>query len=370
MKTLSIHTTIQQFNSLEEYFSENVLNQALIVTSQGIQKRNLDHFKLTNPVICHDAYGKGEPKDIKINKMIAEKNKYPHNKIIAIGGGTVMDCAKLMILENLDNCVDAFIGEATLKKSVPLICIPTTAGTGSEVTPITVAELTELKTKKGLSNPVFQPDEAILIPELLKELPEKPFIHASIDALIHATESFLSPKASPATKLFSLDATKKIIFAFQQISFYGFEKRHDFLDDFLLSACFAGIAFGNAGAGAVHALSYPLSGKYHVPHGEANFQFFTAVFKSYYDKAPNGKINELAAIISTILDCQRDHAFEQLESLLTNLIEKPGLRTYGMEEKDILLFTDSVIDEQQRLLANSYVPLSKNDIKMIYSSLY
>lgn len=370
MNTLSIHTTIQQFNSLGEYLTQDLLENALIVTSQGIKERSLDILKLTNPIICHDLYGKGEPTDIKINKMIAEKNNYPHEKIIAIGGGTVMDCAKLMIIENLENCLDAFTGNFPLKKSTPLICVPTTAGTGSEVTSITVAELTELGTKKGLSHPVFQPDEAILIPELLRDLPEKPFIHASIDALIHATESYLSPKASPATRLFSLEATKKIIHAFQQMSYYGLERRHDFLEDFLLSACFAGIAFGNAGAGAVHALSYPLSGKYHVPHGEANFQFFTAVFKSYYDKAPEGSISELANIISTILDCPKNHAFEQLEYLLTNLIQRPALRTYGMEEKDILLFTDSVINEQHRLLANNYVPLSKNDIKMIYSSLY
>jgi 4-hydroxybutyrate dehydrogenase len=370
MNILHMKTNVQQFNTLGEYLSNGVLDGAILVTSTGIMNQTLSKFKIQVPIIFHDEYGKGEPTDIKINQMIEEKNKYPHNKIIAIGGGTVMDCAKLMALKNLTNSVDAFTGEVDLIKATPLICIPTTCGTGSEVTPITVAELTQLDTKKGLSHPALQPDEAILIPELLKDLPIKPFMHSAIDALIHATESYLSPKASKLTKVLSLEATVAILKGFQQMSFHGIDKRFDYLEDFLIGSCYAGIAFGNAGVGAVHALSYPLGGKYHVPHGEANFQFFTAVFKYYFDKQPNGAIIELVTAMSKILDCRKDRVFDTLELLLERLIEKPALRSYGMEEKDIILFTESVISGQQRLLDNNYVPLSKDDIKMIYSSLY
>ncbi len=370
MNIINMSTNVQQFESLDQYFTEALLKDALIVTSSGINSRTLSTYALSNPVICHDTYGKGEPTDIKINEMIKAKNSIPHKKIIAIGGGTVMDCAKLMVIKDLTNCVDAFTGNIELFKETPLICIPTTCGTGSEVTPVTVAELTQLKTKKGMSHVALQPNVAILVPELLKELPVKPFMHSAIDALIHATESYLSPKASPLTKILSLDAALKILKGFQQMVFFGHEKRFEYLEDFLVSSCYAGIAFGNAGVGAVHALSYPLGGKYHVPHGEANFQFFTAVFKSYYDKKPSGDIHELVKGMSKILDCPKDHVFEKIEQLLSNLVEKPSLRTYGMEEKDILMFTESVIKEQQRLLANNYVELTKDDIKMIYSSLY
>lgn len=370
MNIFNMATHVQKFDSLDTYLTGDHLEGALIVTSNGIFKRTLQAYDLKNPIVCHDTYGKGEPTDIKINQMIAEKNSHPHNKIIAIGGGTVMDCAKLMALKGIDNCVHVFTGEKEIVKEVPLICVPTTCGTGSEVTPITVAELTQLGTKKGLGHPAMQPDEAILISELLKDLPVKPFMHSAIDALIHATESYLSPNASDFTRMLSMEATEKILKCFQQMSFHGLDKRFEFLDDFLMAACYAGISFGNAGVGAVHALSYPLGGTYHVPHGEANFQFFTAVFKSYNDKNPQGDIKDLTRAMAKILDCPKEHVFEQLENLLTTLVEKPALRTYGMEEKDILIFTESVIEEQQRLLANNYVPLSKDDIKMIYSSLY
>lgn len=370
MNILNMPTTIKEYKSLDDYFSSDVLDGALIVTSSGIMKRTLSEYTTEVPMVFHDTYGKGEPTDIKIDQMIAAKNKHPHTKIIAIGGGTVMDCAKLMVLKNLTHAADAFTGTVALEKAVPLICIPTTCGTGSEVTAITVAELTELHTKKGLGHPALQPDEAILIPELLKTLPLKPFMHSAIDALIHATESYLSPKASKLTKVLSLEATLKILKGFQQMSFHGIDKRFDYLEDFLIASCYAGISFGNAGVGAVHALSYPLGGKYHVAHGEANYQFFTAVFKYYFDKKADGPIIELATAISKILDCRKDHVFETLESLIEKLIEKPSLRSYGMAEKDIILFTEEVIEGQQRLLANNYVALSKDDIKMIYSSLY
>jgi len=370
MNLFNMPTTIKQFDSLDLYFTASILKDSLILTSKGIKERTLSTYDLEVPIICHDTYGNGEPTDIKINALIKEKNMHPHKRIIAIGGGTVMDCAKLMTIKNLSNSVDAFTGKLELIKEVPLICIPTTCGTGSEVTPVTVAELTQLGTKKGMSHPALQPDQAILIPELLKELPLKPFMHSAIDALIHAAESYLSPNASELTKLLSLDATQKILKGFQQMAFHGTDKRFEFLDDFLVGACYAGIAFGNAGVGAVHALSYPLGGTYHVPHGEANYQFFTAVFKYYYDKAPSGNIHELVKIISKILDCPKNHAFEQIEKLLSQLIKKPALRDYGMEEKEIILFTESVLTQQGRLLANNYVELSKDDIKMIYSSLY
>ena len=370
MNLFNMSTHIQQFNSLEEYLTTELLNNALIVTSTGIQKNQLAFLTEDIPIVCHDEFGKGEPTDAKITQMIQKKNTFIHNKIIAIGGGTVIDCAKIMILKDVLDAEDIFMNRQLPVKAMPLICIPTTCGTGSEVTSIAVAALTNLNTKKGISHPALQPDEAILIPELLKSLPIEPFMYSAIDALIHASESYLSPQASNLTKILCLEAIKKIMKGFQQMAFHGVEKRTDFLEEFLIASCYAGIAFGNAGVGAVHALSYPLGGTYHVPHGEANFQFFTAVFKCYYDKSPSGEIHELVKAIAKIIDCPKNHVFDRMEHLLTTLVEKPRLRDYGMKENDIKNFTESVINEQQRLLANNYVPLSKDDIKTIYANLF
>ena len=177
-----------------------------------------------------------------------------------------------------------------MKKVRELIAVPTTCGSGSEVSNVTIAELTELHTKMGLAADELFPDHAVLIPELLEKLPYSYFAASAIDALIHAVESFVSPKASRYTEMFSLKAVEMIIGGFKDMIQHGPDYRMNLLEDFLVASNFAGIAFGNAGTGAVHAMSYPLSGKYHVPHGEANYPFFTTIFAKYAELNPKGKL--------------------------------------------------------------------------------
>ncbi len=148
------------------------------------------------------------------------------------------------------------------------------------------------------------------------------------------------------------------------------ENRRPLLKDFLIASNYAGIAFGNAGCGAVHALSYAIGGAFHVPHGEANYQFFTEVFKTYMKKNPSGKIVSLNKILANILDCDLSDVYNQLENLLGQLISKKPLKQYGMTEKQIDEFTDMTLENQQRLLANNYVPLSRDEIREIFANLF
>ena len=138
----------------------------------------------------------------------------------------------------------------------------------------------------------------------------------------------------------------------------------------LIASNYAGIAFGNTGVGAVHALSYPLGGNYHVPHGEANYQFFTEVFKFYYKKKPFGNITEVNALLAHLLETDTEHVYEELDYLLGKLLSKNPLHTYGMKPEEIDGFTDNVLQTQQRLLANNHVELTREEIKEIYSTLY
>jgi 4-hydroxybutyrate dehydrogenase len=151
----------------------------------------------------------------------------------------------------------------------------------------------------------------------------------------------------------------------------GPEYRLEILEDFMTGSNFAGIAFGNTGVGAVHALSYPLGAACHVPHGEANYQFFTEVFKAYRSKNPAGKIKALDGILSAILGIpESSDIYGELDIILDKLLSRKPLREYGMKDEDIELYADNVIKTQQRLLANNYANLSRNEIRDIYNTLF
>ena len=117
-------------------------------------------------------------------------------------------------------------------------------------------------------------------------------------------------------------------------------------------------------------MSYPLGGIYHVPHGEANYQFFVEVFQYYKMKKPVGKIEEIEELFARVIGCEKENAFTELGKLLNNLLSLKPLREYGMKEEDIKGFAESVIVSQQRLLGNNYVPFTKEDLLTIYSKLY
>jgi len=107
-----------------------------------------------------------------------------------------------------------------------------------------------------------------------------------------------------------------------------------------------------------------------VPHGEANYQMFIEVFKTYYKRNPEGKIKEINKVLSDILGCDTANVYEALAGVLDKLLARKPLREYGMKEEETELFADSVIAGQQRLLANNYVPLSREEIANIYKALY
>ena len=109
----------------------------------------------------------------------------------------------------------------------------------------------------------------------------------------------------------------------------------------------------------------------HVPHGEANYQFFAEVFKTYSRKDPSGKIKALNSLLASILRVNEESdIYSELSTVLDKLLSRKPLREYGMKEADIDLYTDNVIETQQRLLANNYVDLSKKEIRDIYNTLF
>jgi 4-hydroxybutyrate dehydrogenase len=235
---------------------------------------------------------------------------------------------------------------------------------------VAVLALVSRHTKKGLAIDEFYAQQAVLVPELLKTLPYKVFATSSIDALVHAVESALSPKASETTKMFSYKAIEKILQGYIQIRDNGPEARIPLLADFLMASNYAGIAFGNAGCAAVHAMSYPLGAKYHVAHGESNYAMFTGVMKNYMEIKSDGEIAVLNAYIADLIGCSTDNVYDSLESLLNVVLPKKPLHEYGVTEQDLKDFTDSVVQNQKRLTDNNFVPLDAARYYKIYKELY
>lgn len=371
MKLFFMPTQIDKFSNFSEFSKEFSIGQGdLILTRQSVYDPFIKSLDLKCDVILQNKYGSSEPNDEMIDEILKEVNKNSYKRIIAVGGGTVIDIAKLLIFENIDSTVDLFERKVEFIKNKELIIVPTTCGTGSEVTNISIAELKSKNTKMGLADNLLFPNNAIIIPELLTNIPFKYFIFSAIDALVHAMESYVSPKSNSLTQTISLKSIEMLLKGFLEIVENGENHYIEIIEDFCLASNYAGIAFGNTGVGAVHALSYPLGGTYHVPHGESNYQFFTEIFKIYNKIDPHGKIKDLNLFIAGIIGGNTEKVYETLEIVLSKLLEKRPLKEYGMKVEEIIGFTDSVLEKQQRLLTNNYVPISKEDIYNIYKSLY
>ena len=370
MQQLIIKPRIFQFDTCKA-FCETFDIQAtdLIITSGRTFRTFFAGLNLSADIMDYRQYGDGEPTDGMAEAMYRDMRK-DYKRIIAIGGGTVIDIAKLFTLKNILPVADLFERKLEIEKCRELIIVPTTCGSGSEVTNISILELESRQTKMGLAVDELYADSAVLIPELLHGLPFEVFATSSIDALIHAMESVLSPKATPYTKLFGYKAIQMILEGYKTIVQDGKDARIPLLKNFLIASNYAGISFGNAGCGAVHAMSYPLGGKYHVPHGEANYCLLIGVFNKYMSINPSGRITELNRFIADILDCEDSAVYSELEKLLDSIIARKPLREYGVSEDDLKEFSEIVMTKQGRLMSNNYAELSESDVYSIYKSLY
>ena len=208
-------------------------------------------------------------------------------------------------------------------------------------------------------------------PELLRTLPYKPFACSAIDALVHATESFLSPHRKTITsEMFSVKAMDMILKGFKLIDEKGQDARFEYLDEFVTASFFAGIAFLKAGCGPVHGMSFPLGGTYHVPHGESNYMLFGAILDYYDEHKPDGEIMKFKELVASILGCEAKNAIPELNALLQRILPLRPLRDCGFTEADFKAFPLSVEANQQRLMTNAYYPFDLASEEAIYRECY
>ena len=373
MKQLLIRPEIWEFSDFHTFAEAFEIGaDDLILTNEYIYRPVIETERLKSSVIFQEKYGQGEPTDEMAQALLEEVQKRDCSRIIAIGGGTIIDLAKALVLKGQDTIDQMYAHMADLKKNKTLVIVPTTCGTGSEVTNIAILNRLALGTKQGLVSEAMYADAAVLIPEFLESLPYKVFATSSIDALVHAAESYLSPKATPFTEMYSKQAVEMILRGYGKIAAYGTDVWKEEKEAYLRASTYAGIAFSNSGCAAVHAMSYAFGGKYHVPHGESNYQFFTAVLRMYQTKKPKGKIavfDRMEKGYSILLKNTRNSRKAEarcLEELLQNVLARRPMSDYGAQREDLDVFAQSTVKNQQRLLANNYAELTQEEIREIY----
>ena len=360
---------IKTFNEFIEQFS--ISSNDTIFTEKFMYEKYMKG-KVDCNFIFQDDYGLGEPSDIIIDKILKDIFGKNIARIIGIGGGSILDIAKLLAIKDATSSEDIFEDKIPLVRDKGLILIPTTCGTGCEVTCVSVVDITKKKTKIGKRIEDNFADSAVLIEEMLDSIPPKVFLYSSVDALIHAMEIFVAKTGNPYNDVFCKEAIKTIITHYRDLAENGLEKRFNYIQEFLRASTFAGIALSNTPCGAVHAFAMHFGSVHHVPHGESNARFLMSVFNKYADISPSGKLVELSTIINEALniDVGIKESFLALGELINQLIPEKKLREYGVKEEDIEIYVDKVIESQQRLLINNFIHLEREDLIAIYQEIY
>lgn len=364
-----IHPKLQQFATFAEFAKDAALGPDDILFTQRFLH---DAFMKNLPcqTLFYEDYCTGEPSNVMIDAMMAAVSKMTYKRMIAIGGGTVLDSSKLLNIDGATNTEELFDDPTPPKRSKGLVMVPTTCGTGCEVTGVAVIDFPSRGAKIGKRFECCFADTAVLIGEMVKGLPYDFFIYSSVDALIHALEIYVAPTANEYSDMYCVAAIRKILTGYNELLKHGPEKRFEMLDSFLTASNMAGIALANVLCGGVHAMAMHFGSAHHVPHGEANSRFMMGVFSAYAAKNPNGKLKGVTRLIAECLGVADDAktAFATLEAMLKKLIPQKKLTEYGMKREDAAAYADKVIETQQRLLVNNYAPLSREDLIAIYEA--
>jgi alcohol dehydrogenase class IV len=295
--------------------------------------------------------------------------------IVGFGGGSSLDVAKLAaLLLGSGEDLDEAWGVAQAKgPRLPLVLIPTTAGTGSEVTPVSIITVGE-EEKRGVSSPIILPDVAILDADLTLGLPAAITAATGIDAMVHAIEAYASKSTNnnPLSKMLAREALRLLGANIEKVIANGQDR--DARGAMLLGSMLAGQAFANSPVAAVHALAYPIGGTFHIPHGLSNALVLPHVLRF---NAPDAAhlYAEIAGDCFPALNGEegvqgRCAAFIEELAALSKRVGLPArLRDVGIGE-DALAKMAADAMKQQRLLVNNPRPVSEADALAIYRAAW
>ena len=373
------HSVFSGKNALENIpaiLKENHVQHLAVFTDQGIRGAGLLELPMAwveqsgvDTVILDDL--PAEPTYAEAQKLVDQCKAWGADFIMAVGGGSVMDTAKLAsILMTDEYGIKELLDTPTqAKKCIKSLMIPTTAGTGSEATPNAIVAVPEKQLKVGIVNPEMIADFVILDAVMIKKLPRKIAAATSVDALAHAIECWTSNKANPFSDIFALQALDMILNNIERAC--DDAEAIDAKNQMQIASFYAGVAITASGTTAVHALSYPLGGKYHIAHGVSNAILLAPIMRfnelacrerlaAAYDRCIRGG--------ETTLEGKSAAVITRLEQIVRHLDIPTSLTEFGVPEEDLEALVASGM-EVTRLLDNNMRKITPDDARYLYQQV-
>lgn len=313
----------------------------------------------------------GEPTFAQFKSLLSKSKKINPNCVVGIGGGSVLDCAKLLAaLTNNSQKVEDIVGIGILKeRNKKLICVPTTSGTGSEVSPNAILLNEETLAKSGIISPYLVPDACYIDPELTVSLPAKLTAETGMDALSHCIEAYTNLFSHPLVDVYALKGIELIGANLQKAYKNGndIEAR----SALSLSSMYGGLCLGPVNTAAIHALSYGLGGKFHISHGLANAVLMPEVLK--FNLSANPKRHaDIARALGVTLQCTDEEValagIERISEISKNCGIPQHLSEIGITE-DVLPELADIAMNVTRLLKNNPKVVTREDAVQIFKNI-
>jgi len=344
--------------------------------SLGLTKPTIDELKKMGSVEVFDNV-EADPSQKTLLTAIELGRKIKATGVIGFGGGSSMDVAKLsaLILGSNEDLEKAWGVSNAKGPRLPLTLIPTTAGTGSEVTPISIITVGE-EEKKGVSSPIILPDLAILDPDLTLGLPAHTTASTGIDAMVHAIEAYASTNKNnnPISKMIAIEALKLLGSSIETAVTDG--SNVEARGNMLIGAMLAGKAFANSPVAAVHALAYPIGGTFHVSHGLSNALVLPYVLRfNSVDTKASKDYSELAPYVFPDLDTNKGaqavcaEFIDKMEDLSKRLGLPQKLREVNIPKNACEKMANDAM-KQTRLLVNNPREVTESDALNIYHAAW
>lgn len=313
-----------------------------------------------------------EPTHHDVNQLLSTL-KGTFGLVVGLGGGSVLDVAKLLsvLCHPLSPGLDNLLAGIKPVARIASLLIPATAGTGSEATPNAILAIPEQSTKVGIISPVLLPDYVALLPELTTSMPAHIASSTGIDALCHLIECFTSTVANPVSDNAALMGLSKLL---NNIETACAEPGNLLAKlEMLWASYYGGVAIAHAGTHLVHALSYPLGGKYHLPHGVANAILLAPCMRVVRPHCVT-KFAQVCDLVpgadTSLSDEEKSHALVEYFAALVRRLNLPdNLETLGVPREDIASLSDAALNVK-RLMNNAPCQVNHDEVQAIYRTLF